>query len=121
MARVKRAPARKKRHKKVFKMAKGYYGGRRKLYRTALETVRRALVYSYRDRKVRKRVFRRLWILRISSACKEIGISYSKFIDGLKKTGIDINRKALADIAINDQDAFRKLADLAKQKIHNGT
>lgn len=117
MARVKRAVARKKRHKKILRQAKGYYGARSRLYRTALETVRRALVYSYRDRKVRKRFFRRLWILRISAACKEYGISYSRFIAGLKKAGVEVNRKLLADIALRDSESFRKLVELSQNHI----
>lgn len=116
MARVKRAPARRKRRKKILKMAKGYRGGRRKLYRTALETVRRALVYSYRDRKVKKRTFRRLWITRISSACKREGISYNRFIAGLNKAGVKIDRKNLAQIALSDSQAFRELVSLAKDQ-----
>lgn len=119
MARVRRAPARKRRHKKILKMAKGYWGGRRRLYRTALETVRRALVYSYRDRRVRRRSFRRLWILRISAACKREGISYSRFIAGLNKAGVKINRKNLAELAVNDAENFRKLVALAKEHISN--
>ncbi len=119
MARVKRAPARRERHKKVLKAAKGYRGGRRKLYRTALETVKRAFVYSYRDRKVRKRFFRSLWITRISSACKNEGLSYNKFIDGLNKAGVKIDRKNLAEMALSDSEGFKKLVSLAKEQISN--
>ncbi|MDD5613542.1 MAG: 50S ribosomal protein L20 [Candidatus Omnitrophica bacterium] len=117
MARVRRAPARKQRHKKIFQMAKGFRGGRGKLYRTALETVRRALVYSYRDRKVKKRVFRRLWIMRMSVACKDEGISYSRLIYGLNKAGLELNRKQLAEMAVNDREGFRKIVALAKDHI----
>lgn len=118
MVRVKRSPATRKRHKKILRMAKGYYGGRRKLYRTALETVRRALVYSYRDRKAKKRVFRSLWILRISSALKKEGISYSRFIHALNKAGVKINRKNLAEMSVNDIQGFRELVSLAKEQIN---
>ena len=117
MARVKRAPARKKRHSKILKMAKGYRGGRGKLYRTALETVRRALVYSYRDRKVRKRVFRRLWINRISIACKNEDFSYSKLINGLIKAGVELNRKQLAQMVLDDNEGFKQVVVLAKEHI----
>ena len=117
MARVRRAPARKKRHKKVFQTAKGFRGSRGKLYRTALETVRRALVYSYRDRKVKKRVFRRLWIMRMSMACKDEGISYSRLIYGLNKAGLELNRKQLAEMAVNDREGFKKIVSLAKDHI----
>jgi large subunit ribosomal protein L20 len=119
MARVTRAPARKKRHKKILKMAKGYRGGRSKLYRTALETVKRALVYSYRDRRARKRFFRRLWITRISAACQREGISYSQFINGLNRAGVKINRKNLAEMALSDEQGFRQLVTLAKQQLNN--
>ena len=117
MARVNYAPARKKRHHKVLNMAKGYRGGRGKLYRTALETVKRALVYSYRDRKVRKRLFRRLWITRISVACKNEGISYSRFIYGLNKAGIQMDRKILSELAVNDANGFKKIIAVAKEQI----
>ncbi len=117
MARVKRAPARKKRHNKILKMAKGYRGGRGKLYRTVLETVKRALVYSYRDRKVRKRLFRRLWINRISIACKNEGLSYSKLINGLNKANVTLNRKQLAQMALDDSEGFKQIVSLAKEHI----
>ena len=115
MARVRYAPTRKKKHKKVFKMAKSYRGGRSKLYRTALETVDRALVYSYRDRKARKRSFRQLWITRISAACKKEGISYNKFISALNKAGVKIDRKNLAQLAVSDARGFKKLVAFAKK------
>ncbi|MDP8216296.1 MAG: 50S ribosomal protein L20 [Candidatus Kaelpia imicola] len=117
MVRVKRAPARKKRHNKILKMAKGYRGGRGKLYRTALETVRRALVYSYRDRKVRKRIFRRLWINRVSIACKNEDFSYSKLINGLTKAGVQLNRKQLSEMALDDREGFRQIVSLAREHI----
>ncbi|HDL09718.1 MAG TPA: 50S ribosomal protein L20 [Candidatus Omnitrophica bacterium] len=119
MARATRSPARRKKHKKILKMAKGYRGGRSKLYRTALETVKRALVYSYRDRRVRKRFFRRLWITRISAACQKEGISYSQFINGLNRAGVKVDRKNLAQIALTDETGFRQLVDLAKQHLNN--
>ncbi|MDP8233504.1 MAG: 50S ribosomal protein L20 [Candidatus Saelkia tenebricola] len=119
MARVTCAPTRRKRHNKILKMAKGYRGGRGKLFRTAIETVHRALVYSYRDRKVKKRLFRRLWITRISSSCKNEGISYSKLIYGLNKADIQIDRKNLAEMAINDLNGFKKLVAVAKEQIAN--
>ncbi|MDP8252816.1 MAG: 50S ribosomal protein L20 [Candidatus Kaelpia aquatica] len=117
MVRVRRAPARKKRHNKVLKMAKGYRGGRGKLYRTALETVRRALVYSYRDRKVRKRIFRRLWINRVSIACKNEDFSYSKLINGLTKADVQLNRKQLAQMALDDREGFKQIVSLAREHI----
>ncbi len=103
-----------RRHKKVLKKAKGNYGGRSKLYRTAVETVAKGMTYAYRDRKNKKRTFRALWIVRISAAAKLCGMNYSTFIHGLKKNNIDLNRKALADIAATDMPAFEKLASLSK-------
>ncbi len=110
MPRTSNAPAKKKRHKKVLKLARGAYGGRSKWYRKANETVMRGLSYSYRDRKVRKRDFRRLWTVRINAAAREHGMSYSKFIHGLTLAGIEIDRKMLADIAVNDPKAFADIA-----------
>jgi len=98
----------------VLKAAKGYFGGRRSLYRTAQETVDRALQYAYRDRRTKKRDFRKLWIARINAAARINGLSYSRFIAGLKKADIDINRKLLAEMAVNDADGFKRLADVAK-------
>ncbi|MCM8778225.1 MAG: 50S ribosomal protein L20 [Candidatus Omnitrophica bacterium] len=115
MPRVKHSVATHKRHKKMLKQAKGYWGARSKLYRRAKETVQRALVYSYRDRRVKKRQFRKLWITRISIACKNLGISYNQFIHGLRKAKVNLDRKILADLAINDQQAFSKLVEIAKQ------
>ena len=116
MAKVKHAVASKRRRKKILKQAKGYVGGRGKLYRTAKETVRRALAYSYRDRKVKKRDFRSLWIVRINAACRGHGIKYSEFIPGLKKAGIALDRKSLADLAVNSKTAFKKLVGIVKDK-----
>lgn len=114
MPRVKHAVATHKRHKKMLKQAKGYWGLRSKLYRRAKETVQRALVYSYRDRRAKKRQFRRLWITRISIACKNHGISYNRFINGLKKAKIELDRKILADLAVNDSAVFSKLVEMSK-------
>ena len=105
-----------RRKKKVLNQAKGYYGGRSKLLRTAKETVNRSLVYAYRDRKTRKRDFRRLWIVRINAAARLFGLSYSLFMSGLKKAGVGLDRKNLADIAARDLDTFGKLAEVAKAK-----
>ncbi len=114
MARVKRAVNAKKRHKKVLKQAKGYYGAKSKLYRVANEAVMKSLNYAYIGRKQRKRDFRKLWITRINAAARLNGISYSKFIDGLKKAGIQINRKMLSEMAIHDPEGFAKLVEIAK-------
>ena len=116
MGRAKFAVASKKRRKKVLKKAKGQFGGRSKLYRTAKESVQKGMYYSYRDRKRKKGAFRKLWIARINAACKEAGFSYSKFLRGLKKAKVTLNRKILADLAVNDKKAFNKLAELAKAK-----
>ena len=115
--RVKRGMAAHRRHKKYIDLAKGFRGGRSKLYRTAREAVERSLVYSYRDRKVRKREFRKLWILRINAAAREHGLSYSRFMDGLKKADIALDRKVLADLAVRAKEDFAKLAELAKAKL----
>ena len=115
--RVKRGMAAHRRHKKYLDLAKGFRGGRSKLYRTAREAVERSLVYSYRDRKVRKREFRKLWILRINAAARECGLSYSRFMDGLKKADISLDRKVLADMAVRAKEDFAKLADIAKAKL----
>jgi large subunit ribosomal protein L20 len=114
MPRTKNTVAGRERRKRVLKQAKGFRGGRGKLYRTARETVERALVYAYRDRKQRKRHFRSLWIVRINAAARVNGMSYSRFINGLKKASVDIDRKMLAEMAVSDADAFKKLADVAK-------
>lgn len=105
---------RKNRRKKILKQAKGYWGRRSKLYRTAKDAVAKSLSYSYRDRKVRKREFRTLWITRISAGCRAEGISYSRFINGLKLANVEMDRKALSNLAIEDRDAFRALVERAK-------
>lgn len=117
MARVKKAINAKKRHKKILKLAKGYYGAKSKLYRPANEAVMRALRSAYVGRKLRKRDFRKLWISRINAAARMNGLSYSKFINGLKLAGVEVNRKMLADIAVNDQESFKQLVDVAKEKL----
>jgi len=104
----------RRRRKKVLKQAKGYVGGRRKLYRTAVETVLRAGAFAYRGRKQRKREARRLWIVRINAACRETGLSYSRFMAALKRAGILLDRKILAEMAVSDPGAFAKLAETAK-------
>lgn len=108
---------RKKKHKRLLKDAKGYWGARSKLLRKAKETLVRAQVYSFRDRKCRKRDFRRLWIVRINAAARLRGLSYSQFVNGLNKAEIEINRKALADLAVSDPAGFDKIVELAKQHI----
>src|SRR5512144_720653 len=115
MPRVKTVDPGRKRRRKVMKAAKGNYGGRRKLYQTARETVMRGLQFAYRDRRTKKREFRRLWIVRINAAARLNGLSYNNFIRGLKAAQIDINRKVLADLAIRDAEAFARLAEVAKQ------
>lgn len=107
----------KARHKKVLSLAKGYRGAQSKLYRTAVEKVRRALRFAYRDRRVKKRDFRGLWIVRIGSAAKASGISYSQLIHGLKVAGIDLNRKMLSEMAIADPTAFEQLVQQARQAL----
>ena len=111
MPKSKYLPAKRKRRKKVLKAAKGYFLGRSKLYKKAVETVRRAMVYAYRDRKVYKREMRGLWVVRINAACRNNGITYSKFINGLKRMKIDLDRKILADMAANDHPAFARLVE----------
>ncbi|PTN35048.1 50S ribosomal protein L20 [Desulfonatronum sp. SC1] len=115
--RVKRGLAAHRRHKKYLDMAKGYRGARSRLYRTARVTVERALAYAYRDRKVRKREFRALWIIRINAAARVHGLSYSKFMHGLSLAGIELNRKVLADLAVREKEHFGKLAGMAKAKL----
>ena len=114
--RVKRGSKARRRRKKVLKMAKGFRGGRSKLFRTAADAVDKALMYAYRDRKVRKRDFRRLWITRINAAARLNNMSYSKFMHGLKLAGIEIDRKVLADLAISDPAGFTKIASLASEQ-----
>ncbi len=115
MPRVKRGNKKLKRRKKILKLARGYYGARHKLYRTAKEAVERALVYSYVGRKLKKRDFRRLWIMRINAAVREYGLTYNKFISGLKKAGVELNRKVLADMAVRDPEGFEKLVEMVKK------
>lgn len=121
MVRVKRGNVLRKRHKKILKMAKGYKGGRSRIFIAANEAVMRALRHQYRDRRNKKRVLRRLWITRINAAAKLNGLSYSKFINGLKLANISLNRKMLADIAVRDDAAFKVISDIAKQKIANAS
>ena len=117
MARIKGGLNAKKRHNRVLKLAKGYRGARSKQYRVARQSVMRALTSSYAGRKERKRQFRQLWIARINAAARINGLSYSKFMFGLKQAGVVMNRKVLSDMAINDAEGFAKLAELAKTKL----
>ena len=117
MARVKGGMNARKRHNRVLKLAKGYRGARSKQYRVAKQSVMRALASAYAGRKQRKRQFRQLWIARINAAARINGLSYSKFMYGLKLAGVEMNRKVLSDMAINDAEGFAKLAELAKEKI----
>jgi len=118
MARVKGAVNTKKKHRKVLKLAKGYFGAKSKQYKTANQAVMKSLAYAYVGRKLRKRDFRSLWIARINAATRINGLSYSRFINGLKIAGVEINRKMLADIAVNDAAAFTKIVDIAKDKLN---
>ena len=113
MPRATKSVASRRRRKKILKAAKGYYGGRSKLYRTAKESVQRGLAYAYVHRRRKKRDFRRLWITRINAAARIYGLSYSLFINGLKKAGVLLDRKNLADMAVKDEESFAKLAELA--------
>lgn len=115
MARVKNGATTKARHKKVLKEAKGYFGSKHRLYKTAKEQLMHSGRYSYIDRKKKKREFRKLWITRINAKCREEGISYSRFIEGLTKAGVIVNRKMLSEIAINDEKAFQDLVNIAKE------
>jgi large subunit ribosomal protein L20 len=117
MPRTTHAPASRRRKKKVFKRAKGFFGGRRRLFRTAHETVQRAMAFATRDRKQRKRQFRRLWTIRINAACRQCGMTYSRFIAGLKRSRVQLDRKSLADLAVRDKEAFQKLVQLVKGNI----
>lgn len=117
MARVKRAVNAKKRHKKILNLAKGFYGRKSKLFVPANEAVMRALRSAYTGRKLKKRDFRKLWITRINAASRANGLSYSKFMNGLKLAGVDINRKMLADLAVTDSSAFAELVNVAKQQL----
>ena len=115
--RVKRGFKARKRRKKVLKLAKGFRGGRSKLFRTAADAVDKALMYAYRDRKVRKRDFRKLWIARINAAARMSNLSYSKFIHGLKLAGVELDRKVLAELAISDPSGFSQIAGLASEQL----
>ena len=119
MPRVKGGYVTRQRRKRVLKLAKGYFGSKHTLYKTAHEQVMRSLAYSYRDRKVRKRDFRKLWIQRINAACQLNGMKYSRFINGLNRAGIEVNRKMLAEMAVNDAQGFAQLVELAKQGLVN--
>ena len=114
MARIKHSVSTRARKKRVLKAAKGYYGDRSRRYRLAKETVARALRFSTRDRKVRKSEFRSFWIVRINAACREVGLSYSRLMSGLKKAHVTIDRKMIAEMAVNDTAAFKKLAEIAR-------
>jgi large subunit ribosomal protein L20 len=115
MARVKRGVNAKKRHKRVLKAAKGYYGAKSKLFRPANQAVMKSLNYAFIGRKQKKREFRKMWIARINAAARQNGMSYSKFISGLKKSGIEVNRKMLSEMAIHDSEGFAKLVEIAKE------
>lgn len=117
MARVKSSVSARRRHRKFLDAAKGYRGGRSRLYRTAREAVERAMAYAFRDRKVRKRDFKKLWIIRINAAARKNGVPYGKFMSGLKKSGVLLDRKILAEIAVNDAPAFSRLVDLSKENL----
>ena len=117
MPRVTNRAASRRRRKKVLKLAKGYWGGRSKLFRTADDSVNRGLVYAYRDRRRKKRDFRRLWITRINAAARLSGLSYSRLMSGLKSAGIEVNRKVLANLAVTDAEAFSALAEQAKEHV----
>ncbi|MDP6179683.1 MAG: 50S ribosomal protein L20, partial [Desulfatiglandales bacterium] len=116
MPRVKRGFKARQRRNKVLKAAKGYRGGQSRLFKTASISVNRARMFAYRDRRVRKREFRKLWILRINAAARENGLSYSRLMEGLNKVGIDLDRKILAEMAVNDPAAFSQVVSMAKQK-----
>lgn len=117
MARVKTGVVRRRRHKKVLKLARGFYSARHKHFRKAKEQLERSLCYAYRDRRAKKRDFRRLWIVRINAACRLNDISYSKFMNGLRKSGIQLDRKILADMAMNDAAAFSAVVKQAKASL----
>lgn len=117
MARVKGGYVTRRRRKKVLKLARGYFGSKHALFRTAKQQVMKSWMYAYRDRRQRKRDFRKLWISRINAAARMNGLSYSRLMHGLKQAGVEVNRKMLADLAVNDSKAFAELAELAKQQI----
>lgn len=115
MSRVKRGPIPRRRHKRVFKQTKGFYGSRKNRFRQALHCLYKSWTYAYQGRKLRKRDFRRLWIQRINAACRENGTTYSRFMGAMKSANIDLDRKVLADIAVHDAAAFKKLTELVAQ------
>ncbi|AGB41979.1 ribosomal protein L20 [Halobacteroides halobius DSM 5150] len=117
MPRAKRGNKRRKKRKKILRLAKGYFGTKSKLYRPATEQVMKSLNYAYRDRKQKKRNFRKLWISRINAAARLNDLSYSRFIHGLKQADVEINRKMLADMAVNDEEGFAELVNLAKENL----
>jgi large subunit ribosomal protein L20 len=117
MPRAKRGFKARRRHKKILKLAKGFTGGRRRQYRQARETAERGLVYAYRDRRVKKRMFRRLWTVRINAAARQNGLNYSRLIHGLHQAGVEIDRKILAALALHDPQAFSAVASLAKERL----
>ena len=117
MPRARYAPASRRRRRKVLKRAKGQRGARSKLYRTARESVQKGLAYAFRDRKAKKRSFRRLWIVRINAACREQGLSYTKLCNGLRKAKITLDRKMLAQLAVEDKKAFKKIVETAKAQL----
>lgn len=116
--RVKGGFVTRRRHKKILKLARGYFGSKHRIFKTANQQVMKSLLYAYRDRRQRKRDFRKLWVVRINAAARTNGLSYSKFMHGLKLAGIEVNRKILADLAVNDSKAFSDLAGVAKQKVN---
>jgi len=117
MARVKGGPVTRRRHKKILKLARGYRGAKSKLFRVANQQVMKSLNYAYIHRRMRKRDFRKLWITRINAAARSNGLSYNRFMNGLKKAGVGVNRKMLAELAVNDAPAFSKLVELAKRNL----
>jgi len=117
MVRIKATIARRKGRKRVFRATKGQFGKRKKNYRQAIRSLVKGMAYAFRDRKVKKREFRSLWIVRLNAACREEGISYSRFMNGLKKADVEINRKVLAELAVTDEEGFRKLVEVAKQSV----
>jgi len=117
MARVKRGVVARRRHKKVLDQAKGYYGARSRVFRVAKQAVTKAGQYAFRDRRVKKRVFRALWITRINAQARELGMSYSRLVDGLKKANIEMDRRVLADLAMNDKEAFAAVVSQAKSAL----
>ena len=121
MSRVKRGVTAHRRHKKILRQAKGYYGARSRVFRVAKQAVIKAGQYAYRDRRQKKRRFRALWITRINAAARTNGLSYSRMMNGLKKAGVDIDRKVLADLAVHEKEAFKALADTARQALPSGS